>query len=279
MHRDSVWAIVGKVGVLVGVTLGLINIYGFFRPAEAHVTCRCQVVDLNVPYYGNLAPTLNELEQGADSERILKLLTDAKLQPPTTGGDLQAPSQQIGAAIRLPLFKLKNAVEDVQRAVALCEVKNVGKREAKDVRLAFPFDIAGARIDDNLALTDQIRKRTVLLGSIRPGMSVSLSAVSDKYGFRSWREDDYIISHEDGSEKVLLSKPVYGSLATIVEVGRVVGPAPLLVIIAGVSALWIMPIARRRMQAQRASGAVSVPVGSQPETEKLPTDTKPGGAA
>lgn len=186
--NENLWANVGKIGALIGVILSLFGLYDWIFPSQPVVQARCVPMEIN-PVFSRPV----DISKYSD-DPFLKAL----------------PQDQFGHLQRLIDhgysgtfdYLVSKRIDYVE-----CEVRNYGKKSAKDVEIIFDGSVFSGFYDKNWI--DLTVNHRMPIGSIKPSDSVKLYFLSS-FPLGRYAQDRFGVKFEDGSGDVLFSEPSYG---------------------------------------------------------------------
>src|SRR4051812_18457275 len=125
---EGKWAIVGKIGAVVAIVGGLIGIYNFLQPKEARLSCRCEGVEVDIPFaFEPLRDELTQLRTITGKYEIRARLGSAGI----TGVDLEPRADKFATSFSEELRKLQApdlaSALDHRHAFVECDLVNEGK--------------------------------------------------------------------------------------------------------------------------------------------------------
>lgn len=184
---SSLWATIGKVGVVVGLFYSGFQLEEKINPDKARLAGKCHIQ--------NSMPD-------SPITRAEKAKREKDAQAKATKGGQSVVTTAFVTFLGGPLM--------VQ-----CEVFNSGKQEAKDIVLDLPFEPNSVDVDGEAVHPAGIKGRAVNVGAIRPQKLVVIRMWGD--GVNSWPTNNgsYTISHSAGVGKLSFPVQVYGVAASI----------------------------------------------------------------
>jgi hypothetical protein len=228
---DGHWAIVGKVGVIVAILVGLLNLYGLVRPKEPDLSCRCDAVQPDISLaFDQLHDGLVQVHTLTAKYEIKDRLRAAGVSGINIDDKVDQFASALSEAVRKSKITEFENVFDRERVFIKCDLLNTGRREAKGVIFKLPFTIGYARVDGVVIPRNQIDRESITLGSIKPGMKVSVSAWSDSYASPPYSGEQFLLTYEDGAGSVEVPKKVYGFAAAAGSFAEFLTWSPLLLV-------------------------------------------------
>lgn len=198
---ERVWAIIGKVGALIGVLVGLFTLARFTWPPGPHIIADCQIVDSAVP---PPSLVLGKLRAGLEAQLSPKAIEDALSR--TRSSSRWSPTERAEAAsaisghLPVPDFTVLDnfgAASDLLQ----CRITNDGNEPAHQVVVDLPSAPSIVMSNSaNLPLAED--QKSIALGDIRPGVDINLR-VWFRFG-HFWDKDRFQLSHQSGTGKLAL---------------------------------------------------------------------------
>src|ERR1043165_4490201 len=166
---SRVWAIVGKVSAIVALIIGLVTVYKFVSPDAPSVLCRCTAAIAKAgEIHADLKAALSEQRQSANETNIAKRLRDAQFKAPEAGPGIDGFAGQLAESIWPRSIDELLIRLDSDRTILDCRLTNTGNRQATDVTIRLPFEIAGAALDDVTTQIKLLPGKRVQLGILKP---------------------------------------------------------------------------------------------------------------
>lgn len=265
-RAERLWATVGKLGVIVGVALGLVNLYQFMLPDGPRLTCRCDFTEIDSEVFrrvsnARLTEIIGPRPESAAGEAQTKDKSANDVETLKANAKKPPTPREVAELLRSE-FQTGWGGSYSDRAVITCILSNTGSKEAKDTELVFPQDIDGGyfRADDvrQDMITDASR-RVVRLGSVRAGGSIQITAWGGDTFF--YRLDGTNLTHSEGRGTVTVARPVYGLLATLKNDKWLLSVLSTLMLIAGLIGAKIGTLLRQRKLSAAVQPASQAPVG------------------
>lgn len=214
-NTERRWARVGKVGAVVAILVGLVNLYTFLRPNAARLDCRCESteVDLALPF-SLVRPHLTKMRDSTRSYALKDRMRSSEIVVPSASDRVDIFASEIADTVDKAAAATTSTF-DTKKAVVTCDLVNTGQREAKDVVFSLPFEIGPASIDGAPIPTQQISGKNLRLGAVKPGVAMHIVAWSYGYASAGFTPKHFLLTHEEGRADVKLPSSFYGSAATI----------------------------------------------------------------
>lgn len=222
------WATIGKIGVVIAILVGLANLYSFLRPDAPDLECSCDAAELQLPLaFEPLREELSKIRMVTTEYEIKQRLTAAGVNSPDVAEAAKNFAADLAATIQKSQMSAFEKAFDKKRAFVECQLLNAGTREAKDVVFKMPFEIGYAQVVGSVAATNQFEKEVIKLGSVKPGVKLTIRAWSESYAAPPFEADQFLLTYEDGSAKVRVPKQAYGAAAAAAELVEFLTWSPL----------------------------------------------------
>ena len=226
------WELIGKVGLLIGVIIGIITLYNSLYPNAPRIVAKCKFFEI---------PERPATTDKAD-------IFGAEENP--TAGDKKSIKK---SAERKPIEQLESRTADtVERLrkfirwpehVMRCEITNSGNREAKELVFDLPFnDVNSVKWGDKFFSAAEIKGRELNLGILRPNFKSELLVWAPSRALVGIPERNFSLTYSGGVGKVMFPADAYGwvkSLVNFIELGTE-NPSFIFLLLATTSSLIIL---------------------------------------
>lgn len=195
---QGIWATIGKIGVIIGLLLGVHQVYINFIKTEVSVQGEgwCQPTYLPGSLFQSLKieqafPTTDQIENSLPKE------LDSKYQVASTINKLNSSQKT----------RLEEAVSDLKSIRSYCTftVFNDSSKEAQDIKFELPRE--GIYFIERLGEEPKEAqfKKVIPIGKLNPGEKVSISTWHQGYSAHEpfdYEHADFRITHTQGIGKV-----------------------------------------------------------------------------
>lgn len=192
------WAIVGKLATVVGLIIGIIGIWSWYRSPSSELIATVEIGRVTVP--PNVANMYSNVNSLLTSEELTKIVGDSVAKT--------RPSEQKILAVELESKIRKNLdfnpFERIDRYGGYwsVEVENTGDVSLKDVMLRIPgMDIAQVINEDGKQSIDETGP-AISLGEVVPGQKVSITAWQESSPVTLYGTRNITVNHAGGKGSV-----------------------------------------------------------------------------
>jgi hypothetical protein len=214
---SRIWTIIGKVSAVIALIIGVVTVYRFISPDEPSVLCKCKVATAKTgQIHADLRAALSEQRKTASYPTISKQLTDAQFKATEPGSTITEVSDRLAKSIWPESLTFLLIRLDTDRTIVDCTLNNAGSRQATDVTLRLPFEVAGAAIDDATAQVKLLPGNRVQLGIVKPNDTMRLYMWGNgDYPSEILSDQRFLLSYAEGVGHVQIARPTYGSVAAV----------------------------------------------------------------
>lgn len=195
---QGIWATIGKIGVLIGLALGLQQVYINFIKTddisiEATGTCR--------PIYlpGSITQNLKRTNVYPTSDEIEKVLPEKLANKRLIALNIADVNSKRKSDLDLAATALTNL-----RSYCSFDLVNDGKKEVQEVSLQLPRD--GVYFIDKLGESAKELgfKKIISIGKLNPGGKVHIATWNTDFDadLDVWEMDDFRVTHTAGIRQV-----------------------------------------------------------------------------
>lgn len=204
--RNDIWAIIGKISLVIGAMVGVFTIWSFLKPTGQKITVQCTAAATEIP--PDIKNVFDKIKESNSRDNIKAVITQSKIRL-VNKADLSTLADALsehyyksipdGYRYSLPSYSSYYEIT----------ITNAGSLAIEDATLSVPFEAVSILTSPEESKKAEFINRSLKLGAIRPKgkMRVQLWSTS---GYSYINEENFILYHKGGTVPVDFPYTVWG---------------------------------------------------------------------